>query len=387
MCLVFHRTDPLSSFSPAAAMAYTDIQTLRGLDKPVDYGSGIEYAEGILESLFPDQHVGLQIGLWLNGTAGCDDINSGALDSNVKTLINYLSNSKATKIFLRVGYEFDNPSFGYTDPTSYKRAFVHLVDECRLRPTCDDKVEFVWHSWAAVRPYGTLEDYYPGNQYVDWVGVSIFDHFFPWSHGQGRRDDIIQVLEFANARDKPTMIAESTPFGGIELDSDITQPYDLEDPWERWFQPILDLIDEYDIAMWSYINCDWESQPMWHNVGFGDTRLSTSHAVMQQWHHKVLNGDRPFLGAGSLLECSSIQFDSQHVPAATLVDELKNQPCAAEAGFGTALALLAIVACSGVLYFCNREHHLSPRREIEEQREKQELINMIRYGSTQSTDV
>jgi hypothetical protein len=62
-------------------------------------------------------------------------------------------------------------------------------------------------------------------------------------------------LELAAAREKPTMIAESrTPFGGIELDSDITQPYDLEDPWERWFQRILDLIDEYDIGMWSYVN-------------------------------------------------------------------------------------------------------------------------------------
>jgi beta-mannanase len=50
-------------------------------------------------------------------------------------------------------------------------------------------------SWAAARPYGTLEEYYPGNQYVDWIGVSIFfDHFFPWSQGQGRRKDIIQSL-------------------------------------------------------------------------------------------------------------------------------------------------------------------------------------------------
>jgi lysozyme family protein len=57
-------------------VVYTDIQTLRGLDKPVDYGSGIEYAEGILDSLFPDQYVGLQDWslAWHNGTAGSDDI-------------------------------------------------------------------------------------------------------------------------------------------------------------------------------------------------------------------------------------------------------------------------------------------------------------------------
>lgn len=50
----------MSTFAPAAAMVYSDIQTLRGLDKPVDYGSGIEYADGILDSLFPEG-VGLQV--------------------------------------------------------------------------------------------------------------------------------------------------------------------------------------------------------------------------------------------------------------------------------------------------------------------------------------
>jgi len=53
----------MSSFAPAAAMVYTDLETLRGLVRPVDYGSGIEYADGITNSLFPDSHVGLQVRL------------------------------------------------------------------------------------------------------------------------------------------------------------------------------------------------------------------------------------------------------------------------------------------------------------------------------------
>jgi hypothetical protein len=374
----------MSSFTPAAAMFYTDIQTLRGLDRPVDYGSGIEYADGILESLFPDQDVGLQIGLWLNGTAGCDDINSGALAGNVDKLIQYLSTTKASKVFLRVGYEFDNPSFGYNNPTSYKKAFVHLVNECRRLPDCARKVEFVWHSWAA-RRQGNLEDYYPGNQFVDWIGVSIFDHFFPWSQGEGRPEDIIQVLEFAKARDKPTMIAESTPFGGIDMDLTITQPYDMEDPWDRWFQPTLDLINEYDIGMWSYINCDWQSQPMWHDVGFGETRLSTNKMVMQKWQEKVLHGDRPFLMGGSLLECTD-----QHVEitmgelwiAAPSPRKLDFQKSRWDSAFG----LLIFSACSIVLYFWKRARPITPRRELEERRETQELMSMIRYGSIATTD-
>ena len=82
-------------------MFYTDIQTLRGLEAPVDYGSGIEYAGGLVE-LFPDS--GIQIGLWLNGTTGCKDIVRGALQHNVRSLFRSLEQLKVPKVFLRVGY-------------------------------------------------------------------------------------------------------------------------------------------------------------------------------------------------------------------------------------------------------------------------------------------
>jgi hypothetical protein len=82
-------------------MVYSDIQTLRGLDLPVDYGSGIEYADGLLDSFVGG---GLQIGLWLNGTQGCNDILNGNLDANLHQLFEYLQHVPAEKVFLRVGY-------------------------------------------------------------------------------------------------------------------------------------------------------------------------------------------------------------------------------------------------------------------------------------------
>lgn len=42
----------IAKFVPAAFMVYTDLATLNGLWEPTDYGSGIEYADGILD-LFP----------------------------------------------------------------------------------------------------------------------------------------------------------------------------------------------------------------------------------------------------------------------------------------------------------------------------------------------
>ena len=299
-------------------MVYTNIQELRGLDQPVDYGSGIEYADGL-------SYVnGLQVGLWLGGSQGCQDLVDGKLDNNLKRLYEYIVHSPFDVVFLRVGYEFDNPDFGYTDnPEVFRKAFQIVVHGCHKKLHCREMTVFVWHSWAAGLPSGqSLHDYFPGDQYVDWVGISLFQQFYPDSE-LGNEATVQEVLEFAAAtgsnaaadnddnknnnsslgnskhRHKhkhgytiddhhrknsiPVMIAESTPFRGIDV---------LDDPWNDWFVPILNLIETHDIALWSYINCDWESQPLWHNVGFGNTRLAENRTILKLWFENVYSNPR-----------------------------------------------------------------------------------------------
>jgi hypothetical protein len=113
-----------------------------------------------------------------------------------------------------VGYEFDNPFFGYSDsPATYVAAFKKIVKYMKngLSPEKFAKTQFVWHSWAAPRRGNlTLEDFYPGNEYVDWIGVSIFRQVFPWKSnwGNGYVDwgggmkDVEDVLLFAKKQDK-----------------------------------------------------------------------------------------------------------------------------------------------------------------------------------------
>ena len=250
---------------PSIAMVYTDLQSLRGLDQPVDYGSGVEYADGL-------RPMALQIGLWLNGTEGCRDVLQGRLEESLQRLRTYLCDYPHW-IWLRIGYEFDNPQFGYDDPEWYKQAFRVVAEQ-----QCDN-VYSVWHSWAADRGIQySLDDYYPGDDVVDWVGISVFQQFFP-----GQPNTIPQVLAFVDAHQKPTMIAESTPFGGIQH---------LADPWKNWFAPTLDLMERYNIGLWSYIHCDWDAQPMWHGVGFGNSRLVVNATVQRLWNEQVLENPR-----------------------------------------------------------------------------------------------
>jgi hypothetical protein len=204
------------------------------------------------------------------------------IDKKIQKLLEYVHKSKAKHIFLRVGYEFDNPDFDYDNPVVYKRAFRKLVDTCRRHQVCRHETAFVWHSWAAGITNYSLSDYYPGDDYVDWVGISLFQQFYSNDTG-GSLEDVRPVLDFARQHNKPIMIAESTPFGGIDQ---------LQDPWNEWFQPALNLIEEHDIAMWSYINCDWNAQPMWRGIGFNNTRLAVNATVMRLWQEHVLENPR-----------------------------------------------------------------------------------------------
>lgn len=97
------------------------------------------------------------------------------------------------------------------------------------------------------------------------------------------------------------MIAESTPFGGI-LDEP-TPPDAVNEAgfsgstWNSWFIPILEFIEKNDIKMWNYINCDWNSQPMWQkeramNIHWGDTRIEHYSGIKERWYHDVLHNTR-----------------------------------------------------------------------------------------------
>uniref|UniRef100_A0A6T6HVZ4 GH26 domain-containing protein n=1 Tax=Craspedostauros australis TaxID=1486917 RepID=A0A6T6HVZ4_9STRA len=327
-----HSPYKLSTFQPSSYMVYTDIQTLHGLDTPVDYGSGVEFASGLLEYA-PGS--GLQLGLWLNGLQGCQDILAGNLDDNIKRLFDYLHDAQTPKVFLRIGYEFDNPSFGYSDdPQAFRDAYTRLVDMCEEQmqskhhhkhrkhdpSACREKIAFVWHSWSAPRVVD-LSQLYPGDDYVDWVGVSVFQQFYPWApraaeYSAGAIEDLEEVMDFAQNHSKPIMIAESTPFGGIKWESEAWQDnlmqYGLDnetvDVWDMWFAPTLSLIEKYDIGMWSYIDCDWEALPQWKGVGFGDTRLVQSQRIMELWYEHVLHNPR----FQHELECIPQDRDNSH---------------------------------------------------------------------------
>jgi hypothetical protein len=263
---------------PAGFASYWGIPSQAGLRVDnVNPGVGVQNA-GALLAAYPGTVV--QSALWLVGKFQvCERTVAGAFDSNIDGFAVWATEVQVP-IYLRIGYEFDNPD-NALDPACYRTAYVRIVD--RLRSKGVSNVAFVWHSFAA-NPYRGLaiEAWYPGDDYVDWVAVSVFGHFYrpATSPPPGRPPSRLQaVVDFALAHRKPVMIAESAPAGGIKGDGIET--------WDTWFVEIFRFIQQTNVKAFSYISSDWDSYPDFVPLHWGDTRVQEYPALLEQFRRET----------------------------------------------------------------------------------------------------
>jgi hypothetical protein len=279
---------------PFGTMSYTSLSNLygnlTGLLRPINYGSGIEWAAGLV-SLYPGR--ALQIGLWV--VDQCSEIAAGEKDFLITELAKSL-NSLNVPVYLRIGYEFDSSENRYV-PAEYTAAFQRIVNITRLIGT--DKIAFVWHA-SGFEPRNSIDisAWFPGLDYVDWCGVSIFQQPYECNNSSECSMPAVEnLIQYCQYLALPVMIAESTPYGGIVSNGSNSAGF-VGNSWERWFRHVVSLIDRYDIKMWCYINCDWDAQPMWrvnHAPGqpWGDTRIEAAPTgLIEMWQVNVLNQPR-----------------------------------------------------------------------------------------------
>jgi len=247
---------------PFGFTTYTSIQKLEGVTRAANTPGGIHNAQGVIDH-YPG--AALQIGLYMVGAL--DDVIQGVYDKNIKKLSTWLLKNKSTRIYLRLGYEFDLPQNKY-DPQKYIQAYRDIVD--KLRRAGVENVAYVWHSYAGFVE-GSRERWYPGDDYVDWVAISFFDAFNSW--------DMKKVAEIAKKHNKPFMIAEATPRG-----LDINQG---EKTWNLWYQRLFSFIDEHDVKALCYINCDWEKIRMFKGQGWENARVQDNAFIKENWLKEI----------------------------------------------------------------------------------------------------
>ena len=270
---------------PAGIMQYANIGDLGSLKGAADYGAGFQDMPYWVSRR---PQVALQIGLYL--VKQLDPINAGGLDANIDEMAALLRDTRRP-VFLRIGYEFDSDWAGY-EPVAYRKAFQRIVE--RFRTAQAANVAFVWHSWGYNYSFGRTgpEDWYPGDAYVDWCALSIFS---PWNDvtrawmGRSRAN----MIEFSKRHGKPLMLAEAS----TKL---AEQPSLGEKSWTDWFEPFFHFADSSGAKAISYINADWDAQPLWQGKGWGDSRIQNNDLVKRNW---LLEISRPrYLLASDSLE-------------------------------------------------------------------------------------
>ena len=239
---------------PAGLMGYVAIGG-EGLDSPYSEGSGTQDLPKLAGD-YPGTV--LQIGLYI--VDSCAAIALGDKDADIDRLGDWFQKTRRP-IFLRPGYEFDGPHNHYP-PKDYIQAYRRIVD--RFRKHGVQNVAFVWHSYASVGS-SHLAQWYPGDDYVDWVGISYFNQ--PQSYMQ-------PVITFAREHNKPVMICESCP-------AMIQTKY--SSAWRMWFVPLFKYIQANNIKALCYINHVWDAGPQFSKLHWGDTRLQSNPEILQQW--------------------------------------------------------------------------------------------------------
>lgn len=302
--------------------------TFFGLRETGNWGSGDVNFAKTLENA-PD--AALAIGLAFDS---CNDVHhgqkiaEGTYDASILFLAESLKAMAPRPIFLRIGYEFDGPWNCYQQ-SSFKAAFRRISQT--IKQVGADNVITVWHSatWPDPTIAGErqddydhrrsdhLNDWYPGDDAVDWIGISVFYRdLHQWERPPVDTPQHAQekAINFARDHKKPVIIAEAAPQayrigalkrGYIVVNEQVNvSAFEI---WHKWYSPVFEFIDNNRdvIKALAYINTDWESQPLWRcdegqragtpecPQGFwGDSRVQANDEIKQKWLDEIHNSDK-----------------------------------------------------------------------------------------------
>jgi endoglucanase len=145
-----------------------------------------------------------------------NQILSGAKDANLSAILQALSGFQSP-VIIRWAQEMDSTTGRFTwsnwTPRDYISAYQRMVDIIRKELP---NAQVMWS------PKGekNLKDYYPGDEYVDIVGLSVFgyDRYDEIEYGQTRTfaESLKQGYDLAVGFGKPIWVAEAGYEGNLE---------------------------------------------------------------------------------------------------------------------------------------------------------------------------
>lgn len=317
--------------TPSGIVSYMPLPELQGLWQNFDWGAGtintLQSAQAFPNSLLAmgiymkdDEWRPNRLGQIANGDFDDEIIEFATFLGTKCKYLNSNGDSASYPVYLRLGYEFEG-SWNNYHPQRYINAYKHIVDV--IRPIAPNTI-FVWH--AATSPVDhlsdiqngitkNLEDWYPGDDYVDWMGISWFLSADPLQATQSNK-----LLNLARKKGVPVMICESTPQGydlaastkrfiGATYDGTPGQGMQVktaDEIWNEWYVPYFNYIyNNADVIRAAcYINANWDTQALWgpdYSGGYwGDSRIEANTTITQKWNEEMAKSTWMHGGEGFL---------------------------------------------------------------------------------------
>ena len=218
-----------------------------------------------------------QIGLSLKVKKGkrlTRKIIKGELDNQ----INYMGKTikKFRKpIFLRIGYEFNNPNHKY-NPKAFISAWRHIHN--KFKENGINNVAFIWNACTAFsRNIKDITKFYPGDDYVDWFGNNLFGT----KHFIYNKDKVTEdFCRLAIKHRKPLMICESSAARVGVING--------KKSWNDWFKPYFGWVKNHKVVKaFCYINWDWGKD--WKQPEWGNCRIEENKFIRKSYVKELSN--------------------------------------------------------------------------------------------------
>lgn len=183
---------------------------------------------------------------------------AGDYDAQYTTLARTLVSYGQADAVIRPGWEFNGTWYPWSvnsaaDAANYAAYFRHIVDAMRAVPGTD--FQFAWNPTAGASSV-PLTEAYPGNAYVDYIGLDLYDQVWgvpqvpalAWAQYQSEPNGLRWLAAFAAAHHKDMALPE----WGVALRSD---GHGLgDDP--AFVRSVATWIATHDVAFTSYFEFD-----------------------------------------------------------------------------------------------------------------------------------
>jgi len=171
------------------------------------------------------------------------------------------NNDDDCRVYIRLAHEMNgnwypwSASYGNNSPTDYINMWRRVVNKFRAKGIDSNHIQWMW----TVNNYDIgdfpAEQYYPGDDYVDWIGISGYNwgEEFIWSNWSTPEETFDHmVFRMRNLSNKPLAIAESAS-------SSITNMGSSVEAKSEWITKFFNYIIKKDIKMVIWFNKDKES--------------------------------------------------------------------------------------------------------------------------------